>query len=130
MTVDVQAPRPARRPDPWPGAARLRLRQRLCALAALLALLPGTWPVLAQNAPGAAAARRGGGLKPSSLVTVNFVNQDIEAVSRAMSAMMDKPILVDPRVKGVITVYNEQPLPVRDSRPPLGTLLASRRYSS
>ncbi len=42
-------------------------------------------------------------------VTVNFVNADIEAVSRAFAAMVNRPILVDPRVKGNITVYSEQP---------------------
>ncbi len=48
-------------------------------------------------------------------VTVNFVNADIEAVTRAFAAMLDRSILVDPRVKGVITVYSEQPQSVRDA---------------
>jgi general secretion pathway protein D len=48
-------------------------------------------------------------------VTVNFVNADLEAVTRAMAAMLDRQILVDPRVKGVITVYSEQPIPVREA---------------
>ncbi|MBU6261000.1 MAG: type II secretion system secretin GspD, partial [Burkholderiales bacterium] len=42
-------------------------------------------------------------------VTVNFVNADIEAVTRAFAAMMNRAILVDPRVKGQITVYSDQP---------------------
>jgi len=54
-------------------------------------------------------------LRPSAPVTLNFVNADIEAVSRAMSVMVDQPILVDPRVKGTITVYSEQPIPVREA---------------
>ena len=48
-------------------------------------------------------------------VTVNFVNADIEAVTRAFAAMIDRPILVDPRVRGTITVYSEQPQSVRDA---------------
>ncbi|MBI5254975.1 MAG: type II secretion system secretin GspD [Burkholderiales bacterium] len=32
-----------------------------------------------------------------------------------MSAMIDQPIMVDPRVKGTITVYSEQPIPVREA---------------
>ena len=48
-------------------------------------------------------------------VTVNFVNADIEAVTRAFAAMIDRPIMVDPRVKGSITVYSEQPQSVRDA---------------
>jgi len=42
-------------------------------------------------------------------VTVNFVNADIEAVTRAFAAMLERPIVVDPRVRGQITVYSEQP---------------------
>jgi hypothetical protein len=42
-------------------------------------------------------------------VTVNFVNADIEAVTRAFAAMIERQIAVDPRVKGTMTVYSEQP---------------------
>jgi general secretion pathway protein D len=45
-------------------------------------------------------------------VTLNFVNADIEAVSRAIGAMLNRDILVDPRVKGNITVYNDKPQPL------------------
>ena len=48
-------------------------------------------------------------------VTVNFVNADVEAVTRAFAAMIERPILVDPRVKGTITVYSEQPQSVREA---------------
>ncbi|MBL8304408.1 MAG: type II secretion system protein GspD, partial [Ideonella sp.] len=41
-------------------------------------------------------------------VTLNFVNAEIEGVSRAMSAILRQPILVDPRVKGTITLYSER----------------------
>jgi general secretion pathway protein D len=53
--------------------------------------------------------------KSRAPVTVNFVNADIEAVTRAFAAMIDRPIVVDPRVKGSITVYSEQPQSVRDA---------------
>ncbi len=92
------------------------LRQRLVrprrpALAALALAA-----ALALPQPGGAAAPKGGGVfKSSAMVTVNFVNADIDAVSRAMAAMIDRQILVDPRVKGVITVYSEQPLSVSDA---------------
>ena len=92
----------------------LPLRQAPRALCAALALmlLPAA-PLWAQDS--AASARRSGGLKASTPVTLNFVNADIEAVSRAMAAMTHRQILVDPRVKGLITVYSEQPMPVRDA---------------
>ncbi|HSI49755.1 MAG TPA: type II secretion system secretin GspD [Ideonella sp.] len=44
-------------------------------------------------------------------VTLNFVNADIEAVSRAIGAMLDRQILVDARVRGQITVTSEKPQP-------------------
>jgi general secretion pathway protein D len=78
------------------------------ATVALLATLACT---LAQ-APGWA---QGTGPRSQAPVTVNFVNADIEAVTRAFSAMIDRPILVDPRVRGTITVYSEQPQSVRDA---------------
>jgi general secretion pathway protein D len=81
-----------------------------------LLLLPHA-PLQAQDGKPAppGAARRSGGLMANTPVTLNFVNADIEAVSRAMAAMTDRQILVDPRVKGVITVYSEQPMPVREA---------------
>ena len=54
-------------------------------------------------------------LKAQTPVTLNFVNADIEAVSRAIGAMLGRQILVDPRVKGVITLYSEQALPVNEA---------------
>ncbi len=46
---------------------------------------------------------------------MNFVNQDIEAVTRAIGAMMNRQFVVDPRVKGSITVYSETPLTVNEA---------------
>ncbi len=79
------------------------------ALAVLLALSLALPPALAQNATPRIAP------KSRAPVTVNFVNADVEAVTRAFAAMIDRPIVVDPRVKGSITVYSEQPQSVRDA---------------
>ncbi len=54
-------------------------------------------------------------LKQNTAVTVNFVNADIEAVTRAMGAMLNKQFIVDPRVKGQITVYSDDPMSVREA---------------
>ena len=71
-----------------------------CALAlALMAQLPGA----AQNLPTRSRAP----------VTVNFVNADIDGVTRAFAAMIGRAIVVDPRVKGSITIYSEQPQSVQ-----------------
>jgi general secretion pathway protein D len=78
-----------------------------CAIPCALAL--STLP-----AHGQASARKPA-LKAQTPVTLNFVNADIEAVSRAIGAMLGRQILVDPRVKGVITLYSEQALPVNEA---------------
>ena len=74
------------------------MKYRLAAAtlaAAFACALPG--PVLAQRA--------------QEPVTLNFVNADIEAVARAMAAISGRSILVDPRVKGTITLSTERPVP-------------------
>ena len=60
----------------------------------------------AQRPARAANAGPSQALRSGTQVTVNFVNADIEAVTRAMGAMIERQIIVDPRVKGTITVYS------------------------
>ncbi|MDH3461368.1 MAG: type II secretion system secretin GspD [Burkholderiaceae bacterium] len=47
-------------------------------------------------------------------VTLNFVNADIEGVTRAVGAILKQQFLVDPRVRGNITLYTEEPIPPRE----------------
>ena len=84
--------------------------------AAMLAssLLPASI-AFAQGAP--ARAR-------SEAVTLNFVNADIEGVARAMSAILKQQFIVDPRVKGNMTLYSETPLTPREA---YATFLANLR---
>ena len=93
-----------------------------CPPPVLLLLLAALWlpapPAAAQDKPEATnsgSTRHSGGLRGNTPVTLNFVNADIDAVSRAFAVMIDRQILVDPRVKGVITVYSEQAMPVREA---------------
>jgi general secretion pathway protein D len=81
------------------GAAQLGV-----ALACLGLLLPARLPAQ----PSAASIH-------GEPVTLNFVNAEIEGVARAMAAILKRQFLVDPRVKGTITLYTEQPLPPRDA---------------
>jgi general secretion pathway protein D len=83
----------------------------LLALALLVALLA---PTQAQQTTPRSSSPAPGPRSPAR-VTLNFVNADIEAVTRAMSAMLERQMLVDPRVKGTITVYSETPLTVREA---------------
>jgi general secretion pathway protein D len=64
---------------------------------------------------GAESAAQSPAMRSRQQVTLNFVNAEIEAVTRAMGAMLDRQFVVDPRVKGQITVYSEQPMTVREA---------------
>src|SRR5436190_10957800 len=45
-----------------------------------------------------------------SRLTLNFVNTEIEAVARAMADFTGRAFIVDPRVKGTLTLNIDQPL--------------------
>ncbi len=80
-------------------------RHALCSIAAsvLLGTLgPVPTSALAQTAAG--TERRG---EP---VTLNFNNADIEAVARAMATITGFNVVVDPRVKGTLTLVTEKPM--------------------
>ena len=97
-----------------------RLRLGSLSLAALLVCAP---PLQAQTAAEPAARARGANtpaghspaLKSRAPVTVNFVNADVEAVTRAMATMIERQIAMDPRVKGSMTLFSDQPLTVREA---------------
>jgi general secretion pathway protein D len=94
-----------------PCASRMTWRRKTGASAIAAALLLGSMPVrdaFAQAAPSAARFR-------GEPVTLNFVNADIEGVARAMSAILRQPFVVDPRVRGTITLYSEEPLTPREA---------------
>ncbi|HZV93203.1 MAG TPA: type II secretion system secretin GspD, partial [Caldimonas sp.] len=73
---------------------------RAGAAAAAAALLIASLPLAAAPAPRFRGAP----------VTLNFVNADIEGVTRAMAAILRQQFIVDPRVKGTMTLYSEDPL--------------------
>ena len=72
----------------------------LAAAALCLALLAAGSPRSADAAPAAAAA----------LSTLNFPDADVDAVARAIAVIVDRQIAVDPRVKGKLTLYTDQPV--------------------
>ncbi|MCK9685448.1 type II secretion system secretin GspD [Scleromatobacter humisilvae] len=94
--------------------------RRLNATTIAIALLANSIAPIAQAAPRKDATASAEDAVPTSRargtpVTLNFVNADIEAVSRAIGAMLNRDILVDPRVKGNITVYNDKPQPLSEA---------------
>jgi general secretion pathway protein D len=92
-----------------------------CLAAAAAAFAAVSQLAAAQQAAQDAPAARSGGishspaLKSKTPVTLDFVNAEVDAVSRAMGAMLERQIVVDPRVKGTITLFSEQPLSVREA---------------
>ena len=91
-------------------------RPRAVALATTLALVfgpGGVLPLVSLLSAGQALAAPV--RKEGATVTVNFVNAEIDGVARAMAAIIDRQIMVDPRVKGTITLYSEQPLTPREA---------------
>ncbi|MEZ5701635.1 MAG: type II secretion system secretin GspD [Burkholderiaceae bacterium] len=73
---------------------------RALALAVGLTLLPclGTDLAWAQN-------------NSREPVTLNFVNADIEAVARTMATISGRNVVVDPRVKGTLSLATDGPVP-------------------
>ncbi len=74
-------------------------------VAAALLLSIAVVPIYAQTA----AVAPGPSVK-NELVTFNFLNADIEAVARAMATITGVNVVVDPRVKGNLTLMTEKPL--------------------
>lgn len=50
-------------------------------------------------------------LRPGEPVTLNFTGAEIEAVARAIGAITNRNVVVDPRVKGQITLLTDKPVP-------------------
>jgi general secretion pathway protein D len=46
----------------------------------------------------------------SNTITLNFVNAEIEAVARAMANLTGRSVIVDPKVKGTITLLSDTPV--------------------
>jgi len=58
----------------------------------------------AQTNAGTPAAKRG---EP---ITLNFSNAEIEAVARTMATLTGRNVVVDPRVKGTMTLVSDSPM--------------------
>ena len=81
----------------------LCLRTGFLCLAILVA---GAQTWAADAAPAGAAAKPTG----PDMVTLNFVNADIEGVVKAVSEITGKNFVLDPRVKGTINIVSAKPM--------------------
>jgi general secretion pathway protein D len=114
MTMKPVHLTPGRLPAPDIQAQPAR---RALALALACALAAPALPVRAADAvlqppPAPSKARPG---SRTATVTLNFVSAEIDGVTRAIAAILDRNIVVDPRVKGTMTLYSEQPLTPREA---------------
>ncbi len=70
------------------------------ALCVLIACTAGTFSLKAR-------AQTAGQREP---ITLNFVNAEIEAVARTMATLTGRNVVVDPRVKGTMTLSTDRPV--------------------
>ncbi len=86
-----------------PSFSRRQLRTALHSIAASALLVCATAQIHAQTTNRTHA----GSVRPSEPVTLNFANADIEAVARTMATITGRNVVVDPRVKGQLTLVTE-----------------------
>ena len=72
-------------------------------------LLGASSTLYAQNSAPAAAGQ-GAAPRASGPVTLNFANAEIEAVARTMAVITGRNVVVDPRVKGTMTLITTNPV--------------------
>ncbi|QNP49893.1 type II secretion system secretin GspD [Diaphorobacter aerolatus] len=80
-----------------------RLRTALHSIAASTLVLCASVPLQAIAAPQ-------GSVQSNEPVTLNFANADIEAVARTIATITGRNVVVDPRVKGQLTLVTDKPV--------------------
>ncbi len=95
------------------GTHRAKLAAPFCMAAGLLAASPlvapdNGWAAEPAPAPASLAPADAGAHGDS--VVLNFVNADLEAVVRAIGQFTGRTFVIDPRVKGTLTLVTERPV--------------------
>lgn len=89
-----------------PSNQRPALRSVVLAVACALSMPPSS--LLAQAASGAPPAS--GSAATDETVMLNFVNSDLEQTVRAIGQFTGRQFVIDPRVKGTLTLVTERPV--------------------
>ena len=93
------------------------------------ALMLALMGVACASGDAAFAQKKGGratqARAPEDRVSLNFVNADIESVVRAMGQFLKRDFILDPRVKGTVTLATDQPVTRVDA---YNLLLTSLRF--
>ncbi|MDM7462381.1 MAG: type II secretion system secretin GspD [Tepidimonas taiwanensis] len=95
---------------------------RTAVLALLTAVLTGPLSALGSQALPPAT-------RPGEPITLNFVDAEIEAVARALGAATGRALVIDPRVKGPITLITETPVRPAMALAQFGAELRLRGYA-
>lgn len=78
---------------------------------AICAAFVGTTATLhAQDLPAAPKSRTAAAARQGGPVTLNFSNAEIDAVARTMAVITGRNVVVDPRVKGTMTLVTSSPV--------------------
>ena len=91
-----------------PNFKRQQLAIFSIAGSALLACGTGLFSSNLQAQPQVASPASEG--RRGEAITLNFVNANIDAVARTMATLTGRNVVVDPRVKGTITLTTERPV--------------------
>ena len=91
-----------------PNFKRQQLAIFSIAGSALLACGTGLFSLNSQAQPQVASPASEG--RRGEAITLNFVNANIDAVARTMATLTGRNVVVDPRVKGTITLTTERPV--------------------
>ncbi|MCZ8340355.1 MAG: type II secretion system secretin GspD, partial [Burkholderiaceae bacterium] len=94
-----------------PLLRRLRVAAPVAAIA-VIALAQPTGPTSAQTPNGAApAAAPARAPSPGAPITLNFKDADIDSVVGAFGHLLNRTFVIDPRVRGKITLETPRPVP-------------------
>ena len=77
----------------------------------LTAMLFSAWPTLAADKNKPVPRPDKPKVEVENSITLNFVNADIEAVARTLAGLTRRTLVVDPRVKGTLSLTTEKPVP-------------------
>jgi general secretion pathway protein D len=109
------------------------LAAAVCAQGAAAAQRPAAEPAdaPAAAAPAATASPVAPGVSRNTdeTVTLNFVNADVEAVVRAIGQFTGRTFVIDPRVKGTMTLVTERPVTRRQAYEELLSALRLQGYT-
>ena len=80
---------------------RRRLQAATASVAVIAQLAVASGTIYAQTATS-------GSVRPGEPVTLNFTNAEIDAVARTMATITGRNVVVDPRVKGTMSLLSER----------------------